>query len=90
MDAITYTKARASLAQTIDSVCENHEPVIITKKNDRSVVMLSLEDYQAMDETTYLLASPANARALRDAIARVERGEVVARTPAELEETGGQ
>jgi len=42
MEAITYTKARATLAQPIDSVCENHEPVIITKKNDRSVVMLSL------------------------------------------------
>jgi len=42
-------KARATLAQPIDAVCENHEPVIITKKNDRSVVMLSLEDYQALE-----------------------------------------
>src|SRR6056297_1229100 len=58
MDAITYTKARATLAQTIDSVCENHKPVIITKKNDRSVVMLSLEDYQALEETAYLLRNP--------------------------------
>jgi len=49
MDAITYSKARATLAQPIDAVCENHEPVIITKKNDRSVVMLSLEDYQALE-----------------------------------------
>jgi antitoxin YefM len=68
MDAITYTKARANLAQTIDSVCENHEPVIITKKNDRSVVMLSLEDYQALEETSYLLRNPKNARRLLDSL----------------------
>jgi prevent-host-death family protein len=55
MDAIAYTKARATLAQTIDSACENYEPVIITKKNDRSVVTLSLEDYQALEESSHLI-----------------------------------
>lgn len=74
MDAITYTKVRANLAQTIDLVCENHEPVIITKKNDRSVVMLSLEDYQALEETSYLLRSPKNARRLLDAINELDSG----------------
>ena len=74
MDAITYTKARASLAQTIDSVCENHEPVIITKKNDRSVVMLSLEDYQALEETSYLLRNPKNARRLLDSVNELDAG----------------
>jgi len=74
MDAITYTKARANLAQTIDSVCDNHEAVIITKKNDRSVVMLSLEDYQALEETSYLLRSPQNARRLLDSINELDAG----------------
>ena len=74
MDAITYTKARASLAQTIDSVCDNHEPVIITKKNDRSVVMLSLEDYQALEETSYLLRNPKNARRLLDSVNELDAG----------------
>jgi len=74
VDAITYTKARATLAQTIDSVCENHEPVIITKKNDRSVVMLSLEDYQALEETAYLLRNPKNARRLLDSINELDGG----------------
>jgi antitoxin YefM len=74
VDAITYTKARATLAQTIDSVCENHEPVIITKKNDRSVVMLSLEDYQALEETAYLLRNPKNARRLLDSINELDAG----------------
>lgn len=74
MDAITYTRARANLAQTIDSVCDNHEAVIITKKNDRSVVMLSLEDYQALEETSYLLRSPSNARRLLDSINELDAG----------------
>lgn len=74
MDAITYTKARATLAQTMDSVCENHEPVIITKKNDRSVVMLSLEDFQALEETSYLLRNPKNARRLLDSVNELDAG----------------
>ncbi|HEB92839.1 MAG TPA: type II toxin-antitoxin system prevent-host-death family antitoxin [Gammaproteobacteria bacterium] len=80
MDAITYTRARANLAQTIDSVCENHEPIIITKKNDRSVVMLSLEDYQALEETAYLLRNPHNARRLLDAINELDTGHGSERT----------
>ena len=74
MDAITYTRARANLARTIDTVCENHEPVIITKKNDRSVVMLSLEDFHALEETAYLLRSPKNARRLLDSINELDAG----------------
>ena len=74
VDAITYTRARANLAQTIDSVCDNHEAVIITKKNDRSVVMLSLEDYQALEETSYLLRSPNSARRLLNSINELDAG----------------
>ena len=74
MDAITYTKARETLAQTIDSVCENHAPVIITKKNNRAVVMLSLEDFQALEETAYLLRNPRNARRLLDSVNELDAG----------------
>jgi antitoxin YefM len=74
MDAITYSKARATLAQTMDAVCDNHEPLIITKKNDRAVVMLSLEDYQALEETAYLLRNPKNARRLIDSINELDAG----------------
>jgi antitoxin YefM len=74
MDSISYTKARAQLAKTMDDVCENHEPVIITRSGDDSVVMLSLEDYKSLEETAYLLRSPKNARRLIEAIAELERG----------------
>ena len=74
MDAISYTTARANLAKTMEKVCNDHAPVIITRKSETPVVMLSLEDYQAMEETTYLLRSPANARRLLESIAELEAG----------------
>jgi antitoxin YefM len=45
-------------------VCDNHEPVVITRRGQPSVVMLSLEDFKALEETAYLLRSPTNARRL--------------------------
>ncbi|WP_062063865.1 type II toxin-antitoxin system Phd/YefM family antitoxin [Cellvibrio sp. OA-2007] len=72
MDAITYTTARANLASTMDKVCEDHEPLIITRNGQQSVVMISLDDYKAMEETAYLLKSPKNAQRLMAAIAQLE------------------
>jgi antitoxin YefM len=74
MDAICYTHARSHLAKVMEQVCNDHTPVIITRKNQPSVVMCSLEDYQSLAETAYLLRSPQNARRLLDAIAEVESG----------------
>lgn len=74
VDAISYTAARANLAQTMNRVCGDHEPLIITRNGQPSVVMLSLDDYKALEETAYLLRSPANARRLLDAIDRLEAG----------------
>ncbi len=74
MDSITYSKARIRLASTMKKVCENHDPVIITRQKEDSVVMLSLEDYKALEETAYLLRVPANARRLLESIAELERG----------------
>jgi antitoxin YefM len=74
MDAITYTHARSHLAETMEKVCDDHAPVIITRKQQHSVVMISLEDYQALEETAYLLRSPKNARRLLDSIAELESG----------------
>ena len=68
MDSITYTSARAHFAKTMNRVCDDHEPVIITRKGERSVVLLSLEDFKALEETAYLLRSPANAKRLLAAI----------------------
>jgi antitoxin YefM len=74
MDAITYTAARANLAGTMNRVCDDHEAIIITRNGQQSVVMLSLEDFNALEETAYLLRAPKNARRLLDAIASLEEG----------------
>lgn len=74
MDAISYTAARANLAKTMARVCNDHAPIIITRKSEDPVVMMSLEDYNAMQETTYLLRSPANARSLLESMAELETG----------------
>lgn len=74
MDAISYTAARANLAKTMEKVCNDHAPVIITRKSESPVVMISLEDYQAIEETAYLLRTPANARRLLESIAELEAG----------------
>ena len=79
MDAITYSTARANLASTMDRVCDNHEALIITRNGEQSVVMLSLEDYKALEETAYLLRSPANARRLLAAIEQLNAGKGIAR-----------
>jgi antitoxin YefM len=81
MEAMSYTAARANLAKTMKKVCDDHAPVIITRKSESPVVMMSLDDYEAMQETTYLLRSPANARALIESIAELEAGNG---TPREL------
>ena len=74
MEAISYSAARANLAKTMGKVCDDHSPIIITRKSESPVVMMSLEDYQAMEETTYLLRSPANARNVLESMAELEAG----------------
>lgn len=83
MDTITYSDARERLAATMKKVCENHEPVIITRQKEESVVMLSLEDFRSLEETSYLLRVPKNAKRLLESIAELERGGGKARKLAE-------
>ncbi len=84
MKAITYTAARESLAATMDSVCADHDPVVITRNRDQAVVMMSLEDYESLQETAYLLRAPANARRLLTSIQQVEKGRGVKKKLAAL------
>ncbi len=55
-------------------VCADHEPMIITRNGEPSVVMLLLDDFKALEETAYLLRSPRNARRLMDAIDSLNTG----------------
>ena len=79
MDIITYTSARSNLAKTMKKICDDHAPVIITRKTAKPVVMMSLEDYEALEETAYLLRSPKNARRLLESVAELESGRGIER-----------
>ncbi|PID64132.1 MAG: type II toxin-antitoxin system prevent-host-death family antitoxin [Gammaproteobacteria bacterium] len=74
MNTISYTTANADLAKTMANVCNTHTPVIISRQREDAVVMMSLEDYNAMQETNYLLKSPNNAQVLLESIAELEAG----------------
>jgi antitoxin YefM len=79
MKAITYTAAREGLASAMDRVCRDRAPVIITRNRDQAVVMMSLDDYEELEETAHLLRSPSNARRLLSAIHSLETGKGRAR-----------
>ena len=84
MTAITYSAARENLAATMNMVCDDHDPVIITRKRNQAVVMVSLEDYESLQETAYLLRSPKNAQRLSEGIAQLEEGQGVMKSLDEL------
>ena len=88
MRILSSTELRANLAKVLDQVADDHAPVIIHRSTGKPVVLVSLEDWEAMDETTYLLSSPANAEHLRRAKANLDAGYVVVKTMEELELMG--
>ena len=58
MNALNYSYVRQNLAGVMDECCENHEPVIVTRKNkDAQVIVISKEDYDSWMETFHILQS---------------------------------
>lgn len=74
MNILTFSEARASFKQALDAVCKDHEPTVITRQRGEHVVMISLDDYNSMQETLHLLGSPKNAERLRQSIAEFKAG----------------
>jgi antitoxin YefM len=75
MKTMSYSESRARYAEVLDSVVDDREEVVITRAGHEPVVIVSLEDYESLKETAYLLRSPENARRLLGAIDRLESGE---------------
>lgn len=90
MDAISYSAARKNLVKTMEKVCDDHSPVIVTRKNSRAVVIMSLDDFNAIQETAYLLRSPANAERLRQSIKQAEEGKITHHDLIEGSTQGGE
>ncbi len=76
MEVCSYTHARQKLAEMMDKA-GNGDKVIIHRQGSKPVIMLSLEEYEQLDETTYLLSSPANAKRLHASLKEAENGEVI-------------
>ena len=68
------TRQPVQVATTMDKVCQDHEPLIITRSGQQSVVMLSLDDFKSLEETAYLLRSPENAKRLLSAVTALSKG----------------
>jgi antitoxin YefM len=75
MRTMTYSESRARYAEVLNSVVDNREEVVITRAGHEPVVIVSLDDYESLKETAYLLRSPENARRLLAAIERLESGQ---------------
>ena len=83
MQVVNFTEARNNLKSLFDSVYEDSEEVIVNRKNGENVVIISLDSYNAMKETNYLLSSPKNRERLLNSLASSRAGKV---TPRELAE----
>jgi antitoxin YefM len=80
---MSYSESRARYAEVLDSVVNDRKEIVITRTGREPVIMVSLEDYESLKETAYLLRSPENARRLLDLIERIESGQGVPRELAE-------
>lgn len=79
MKTMSYTESRARYAEVLDSVVNDREEVVITRAGHEPAVIVSLDDYESLKETAYLLRSPVNARRLLEAIDQLESGSGVER-----------
>ncbi len=77
MKVITCAELQDDLADILDYVIDDHAPVLINREDKQAVVLISLNDYKAFEETAYLLKSPANTKRLRDSIVQIEAAQTI-------------
>ena len=76
MNHVSYTELRSNLAGFMDKVCDSRAPLLVTRQNARSVVMVSEDEYEALMETVHLLRSPANTTRLLQSIQEANKSEL--------------
>ncbi len=86
LDVVTYSHARQNFKAVMDRATDDHMPVVISRRDGKPAVLVSLEDWNGMQETAYLLETEANRKLLLESIAEAERGETLA---VELDAQGG-
>jgi len=76
MQVVNYTEARNNFKSILDQVCDDFEPMIITRKNGSAAVLISIDEYNSFKETAYLLSTPANSSRLAESLKQSGRGEI--------------
>jgi antitoxin YefM len=76
MEQVNYSFFRSNLSSVLDKVNNDHAPVVVTRQNAKAAVVISLEDYNAYEETAYLMSSPKNANRLNKSIQEIENGKL--------------
>jgi antitoxin YefM len=79
MNVVTVNEAKRDLDALIAKVASSPEPTVIITDGGQQIVLMSFDEFNAWQETTYLLSNPANAAHLRQSIAEGESGKVVER-----------
>lgn len=79
MNILTFSEARAGLKAVMDDVCTDHSPTVITRQSGEPVVMLSLADFNSIEETLYLLGSPKNSSRLMASFEQFKAGKALIR-----------
>lgn len=77
LNPMSYTAFRNNLASAVDQVNDDHKPILITRRQGKPAVLMSLEDFQAFSETAYLMASPKNAERLNSAMAAIREKKTI-------------
>lgn len=75
MKTVSYSEARQNFVSVMNETIADRAPILITRQKGTPCVLMSLEEYESLEETAYLLRSPANARHLMDSIAELKAGE---------------
>lgn len=79
MQVVSLTEARNNLKAVFDSVYKDHEEVIIHRKGRENIVIISMDNYNSMVETSYLMSSPKNVKHLRESIEQLKNGKCIER-----------
>jgi antitoxin YefM len=88
MSHVSYSELRSNLASCMEKVCDDRAPLVVTRQNARSVVIMSEQDYDGLMETVHLLKSPANAARLLRSIKDADRGKLKKREIVEPKKAG--
>ncbi len=74
MNVISFSELRQNMREVMNTVVDQHDPMIVTRQKEAPLVLMSLSDYNAIEETAYILSNPHNAEEILTAVARVRKG----------------